>query len=124
MLDLIVTADAGWTGGTSLTGPLAVGNLRRFHAAGGKVRYGTDLGNGPLPLAVNAREIAALGEAGLGGLAILRAVTAAPLAPGHRADLAAVPADPLSDPGCLTAAVPVLRAGRTARPSQIPRASR
>ena len=90
----------------------AIGNLRRFHAAGGRVRYGTDLGNGPLPRAVNPRELSALGEAGLDGPAILRAITATPLAPGHRADLVAVPADPLRQPGHLTAAVPVLRAGR------------
>jgi imidazolonepropionase-like amidohydrolase len=89
----------------------AIGNLRRFYAAGGKVRYGTDLGNGPLPVAVNPREITALGEAGLDGPAILRAITATPLAAGYRADLVAVPADPLRDPGQLTAAVPVLRAG-------------
>jgi imidazolonepropionase-like amidohydrolase len=90
----------------------AIDNLRRFHAAGGRVRYGTDLGNGPLPQAVNAREITALGEAGLGGPAILRAITTGPLSPGYRADLAAVPADPLRDPGSLTAAVLVLKAGR------------
>ncbi len=28
---------------------VALDNLRRFHAAGGEVRYGTDLGNGPIP---------------------------------------------------------------------------
>ena len=90
----------------------AVANLRRFHAAGGRVRYGTDLGNGPLPRAVNPRELTALAEAGLGGPAILAAITATPLAPGHRADLVAVPGDPLRHPGHLTAAVPVLRAGQ------------
>jgi imidazolonepropionase-like amidohydrolase len=91
---------------------IAIDNLRRFHAAGGKVRYGTDLGNGPLPPAVNAREILALEQAGLDGRAILQAITATPLATGHRADLVAVPADPLHHPGQLTAAVPVLHAGR------------
>ncbi len=44
---------------------VASDNLRRFHAAGGAVRYGTDLGNGPLPLGVNPRELLALEHAGL-----------------------------------------------------------
>ncbi|MFF0815385.1 hypothetical protein ACFYVR_09570 [Rhodococcus sp. NPDC003318] len=43
----------------------AVDNLRRFHAAGGRVRYGTDLGNGDLPLGINADEIRGLFGAGL-----------------------------------------------------------
>lgn len=43
----------------------AIGNLRRFIEYGGSVRYGTDLGNGPLPPAVNPREIRALQSAGL-----------------------------------------------------------
>ena len=90
----------------------AIDNLRRFHAAGGKVRYGTDLGNGPLPHAVNVREISALERAGLDGRAILQAITTVPLATGYRADLVTVPADPLHHPGQLTTAVPVLRAGR------------
>ena len=44
---------------------IASDNLRRFHAAGGRVLYGTDLGNGPLNLGVNHREIVALLGAGL-----------------------------------------------------------
>ncbi|TFD63177.1 amidohydrolase [Cryobacterium suzukii] len=44
---------------------IASDNLRRFHAAGGRVLYGTDLGNGPLPLGLNPREIAALLGVGL-----------------------------------------------------------
>lgn len=43
----------------------AVDNLRRFVERGGSVRYGTDLGNGPLPPGVNPREITALRSAGL-----------------------------------------------------------
>ncbi|QNE45646.1 amidohydrolase [Glaciihabitans sp. INWT7] len=38
----------------------AIGNLERFAAAGGRVHYGTDLGNGPLPTGLNHRELAAL----------------------------------------------------------------
>jgi imidazolonepropionase-like amidohydrolase len=44
----------------------AVGNLERFAALGGTVHYGTDLGNGPLPVGLNLRELAALEGAGLG----------------------------------------------------------
>jgi hypothetical protein len=53
----------------------AVDNLGRFHAAGGTVLYGTDLGNGPLPVGVNARELGLLAEAGLDDAAILAALT-------------------------------------------------
>jgi imidazolonepropionase-like amidohydrolase len=43
----------------------AVDNLRRFHDAGGRVLYGTDLGNGVQPLGLNSAELAALSAAGL-----------------------------------------------------------
>jgi imidazolonepropionase-like amidohydrolase len=54
----------GW-GDPSPARATAVGNLRRFLGYGGTVRYGTDLGNGPLIAGINAREIRALLEAGL-----------------------------------------------------------
>ena len=53
----------------------AVGNLRRFLEYGGRVRYGTDLGNGPLPPGVNPREIRLLQTAGLTPNDILGAMT-------------------------------------------------
>ena len=53
----------------------AIANLRRFREQGGTVRYGTDLGNGPLPPAVNRREVRALQEAGLSPREILSAMT-------------------------------------------------
>ncbi|WP_419817713.1 hypothetical protein [Glaciibacter flavus] len=40
-------------------------NLRRVAAAGARVRYGTDLGNGALPIGVNTRELAAMAAAGI-----------------------------------------------------------
>jgi hypothetical protein len=49
----------------------AVGNLRQFLSYGGNVRYGTDLGNGPLPPAINPREIRLLQSAGLSPSEIL-----------------------------------------------------
>ncbi|MBF4769141.1 hypothetical protein ISU10_15340 [Nocardioides agariphilus] len=53
----------------------AVDNLARFAAAGGRVLYGTDLGNGPLPEALNLRETGLLSEAGLDDDAVLAALT-------------------------------------------------
>lgn len=57
-------------------------NARRFHAAGGDIRYGTDLGNGPLPLGINHRELLALEHAGLDLDALLGAI-AGSHAPGR-----------------------------------------
>ncbi len=53
---------------------VAVDNLRRFHAAGGRVRYGTDLGNGDLPEGPNPAEVMSLLDAGLGRAEILDAM--------------------------------------------------
>ena len=53
----------------------AVGNLERFAAFGGTVRYGTDLGNGPLPVGLNRRELLALDGAGLSVPAIVESLT-------------------------------------------------
>lgn len=53
---------------------VATENVRRFHAAGGTVLYGTDMGNGPTPVGLNAGEIAALRAAGLDEDAVLRAL--------------------------------------------------
>lgn len=55
---------------------IASDNVRRFHAAGGMVVYGTDLGNGPLPVGVNERELLALEDAGLGMDALVAAIVA------------------------------------------------
>ena len=53
----------------------AVDNLRRFVSHGGRVVYGTDMGNGPTPVGPSAAEIVALGQVGLEGDALLRALT-------------------------------------------------
>ncbi|WP_102191562.1 amidohydrolase family protein [Microbacterium aurantiacum] len=52
----------------------ALDNVRRFHAAGGTVLYGTDMGNGPTPVGLNPAEVAALREAGIDGVDLLRAL--------------------------------------------------
>ncbi|MGN7862581.1 hydrolase [Microbacterium sp. 22303] len=53
---------------------IALDNLRRFHAHGGTVRYGTDLGNGDQPVGLNPAEVEALREAGVRGAALIRAL--------------------------------------------------
>ena len=55
---------------------VASDNLARFHGAGGRVLYGTDLGNGPLPVGLNRREIEALLACGLSPDDVLAALTA------------------------------------------------
>lgn len=50
---------------------VAIANVRAFAARGGRVLYGTDLGNGPLPVGLNRRELLALHEAGVRGDALV-----------------------------------------------------
>ncbi|WP_426323158.1 hypothetical protein [Microbacterium sp. E-13] len=50
-------------------------NLAGFAAAGGRVLYGTDLGNGDQPVGVNPDEVAALDGAGVRGAALIAALT-------------------------------------------------
>jgi imidazolonepropionase-like amidohydrolase len=53
-------------------------NLERFAAAGGRVLYGTDLGNtqaGPQPMGVSAAELSALQDAGIRGPELVRTLT-------------------------------------------------
>ena len=82
--------------------------LRRFVARGGRVVYGTDLGNQGPPPAVDTEELRLLVGAGLApgqALAAATSVAAAHLglagtgvvAPGARADLLLVDGDPLAD---------------------------
>lgn len=58
---------------------IAIDNLRRFAAAGGRVLYGTDMGNGPTPIDLRAEEIDAMRAAGIDGAALLAAL--APIDP-------------------------------------------
>jgi hypothetical protein len=71
----VSTLDIHGYGTPSADQDRAVDNLARFHAAGGRVLYGTDLGNGPLPEALNLREVGLLLDAGLGDDAVLLALT-------------------------------------------------
>lgn len=77
---------------------IAISNARRFVTAGGRLRYGTDMGNGSWPVGVRREEVLALGEAGLSGGALIEALTghiAGPV-PDDRAVVLdrPVPADP------------------------------
>lgn len=63
----------GW-GDYGVEFEVAQDNLRRFASLGGRVVYGTDLGNGSLPLGINPRELRALTDAGLGADALVAAI--------------------------------------------------
>jgi imidazolonepropionase-like amidohydrolase len=71
----VSTLDLHGYGTPSADQERAVDNLARFHAAGGRVLYGTDLGNGPLPPTLNLREIGLLVDAGLSDDDLLAALT-------------------------------------------------
>ncbi|WP_371878644.1 hydrolase [Conexibacter sp. S30A1] len=78
LIDAAVSAGMRWISTLAIhDGPAratAIDNLARFRAAGGRVSYGTDMGNGDQPVGVNAAEIELLGEVGLAGEELLEAV--------------------------------------------------
>jgi imidazolonepropionase-like amidohydrolase len=90
----------------------ATENLSRFLVAGGRVAYGTDLGNGPIPAGIHVGEARHLARAGLSAHQVLAALTFRPLAPGEPADLVIVGGNPLEDLDALGDVRLVLRAGR------------
>jgi imidazolonepropionase-like amidohydrolase len=71
----VSTLDIHGYGTTSPDQARAVDNLARFRHAGGRVLYGTDLGNGPLPETLNLREVGLLLDAGLTEADVLAALT-------------------------------------------------
>lgn len=75
----------------------AVANLSAFHAAGGQVLYGTDLGNGPLPVGLNLRELELLREAGLDDEELIGALADPWPGPVGADVLTFVPGDPAED---------------------------
>jgi imidazolonepropionase-like amidohydrolase len=104
----------------------AIDNLRRFAEAGGRIVYGTDLGNqGPKP-GIDKREIDAMVAAGLNGEAIVASGTVdaarwlgltdtGVISTGARADIVGVAGDPVRDPRVLTKVRLVMRGGRIVR---------
>lgn len=106
----------------------AVDNLQRFIEAGGRVIYGTDLGNeGPRP-GIDKLELQGMAAADMSPLEIIRSATAAAagwlrlpdrgvLAPGRRADLIGIAGEPTERVEDLTDVRMVMRAGRMLRES-------
>jgi imidazolonepropionase-like amidohydrolase len=90
----------------------ALDNLRRFHQAGGRVIYGTDLGNGPIPPGIHTRELMLLAEAGLEYEEVLEALIRAPIDAGAPADLIATAGNPLDELRAFDDLRLVVRAGR------------
>lgn len=70
----VSTLDIHGYGERGIDFEIASDNLRRFHRAGGTVRYGTDLGNGDLPAGLNYRELTALQDAGVTSEKLLQAL--------------------------------------------------
>jgi imidazolonepropionase-like amidohydrolase len=91
---------------------VALDNLRRFLTVGGRVAYGTDLGNGSIPPGIHTRELLLLAEAGMDPDAVLAALTRAPIQPGAPADLVALASDPLEDLRAFDRIVAVIKGGR------------
>jgi imidazolonepropionase-like amidohydrolase len=101
----------GFGTGTTELG-VALDNLARFHRAGGKIAYGTDLGNGSIPPGIHTRELRLVREAGLATEEVLEALTRAPLEPGAPADLVVLADSPLGDLGAFDDLRLVVKAGR------------
>ena len=99
-----------------------VDNLRRFVAAGGRVVYGTDMGNPPAVHGIDVEELRLMRDAGMSLTDVLVAATsgaasylgldAGRVEPGAPADLVLVEGDPREDLGVLADPVIVARAGR------------
>ncbi|WP_426516553.1 hypothetical protein ACPPVQ_18265 [Diaminobutyricibacter sp. McL0618] len=77
---------------------VALDNLRRFADAGGRILYGTDLGNGPLPVGVNGRELLALAAAGLDRDGLVAAIAGDTLTTTIGPRFAWAPGRPPADP--------------------------
>lgn len=104
----------------------AIDNLARFLSAGGRVVYGTDLGNeGPRP-GIDPNEIAALIAAGMSGLQVIASATVdsaewlglpdrGVLKEGNRADVIGYRAEPWNHPEALPEPDLVIRQGRVVK---------
>jgi imidazolonepropionase-like amidohydrolase len=102
---------------------MAIDNLRRFLGAGGRVVYGTDLGNaGPRP-GIDRKEVKAMAKAGMSASEIIRSATVDSAAwlglddtgvlnPGMRADIVGFRGNPTTDTKALSAVGLVVRGTR------------
>ncbi len=109
---IVSTLDIQGFGGDTPEVRTALDNLRRFHEAGGEVRYGTDLGNGPIPPGVDVREALLLAEAGLGPEEVLQAMARGPLRRDAPGDLLVLGRNPLERLEALGDVRLVVRGGR------------
>jgi imidazolonepropionase-like amidohydrolase len=105
---------------------VAVENVRNFRSAGGRVIYGTDLGNAGTTPGIDNNEVALMAAAGMTPAEIINSATVSSatwlqlsstgnLEPGRDADVIAVRGDPLRDLGALGKVEIVFRRGRRAR---------
>jgi imidazolonepropionase-like amidohydrolase len=94
---------------------VATDNLSRFIVSGGRVAYGTDLGNGPIPPGIHVDEARHLQRAGISAEGVLEAMTFRPLASGESASLIALGSNPLEDLNALDDLRLVMRSGRRFR---------
>jgi imidazolonepropionase-like amidohydrolase len=91
---------------------VALDNLARFHRAGGRIAYGTDLGNGSIPSGVHTREVQLMHEAGLATEQVLDGLCRAPIREGAPADLVVLADSPLGELGAFDDMRLVVKAGR------------
>lgn len=105
---------------------VAVENLRNFRRAGGRVIYGTDLGNAGTTPGIDKNEVALMAAAGMTPADIIHSATASSarwlqlsstgiLEPGRDADVIAVRGDPLGELAALGDVAIVIRRERRAR---------
>lgn len=92
----------GW-GRPARESEIAQDNVRRYLLAGGSVLYGTDLGNGPLAVGVNERELNALASAGMDAAQLMRSIAGTAPADVIGRRFAFVPGTPPHDPDALAA---------------------
>lgn len=109
---IVSTLDIQSFGGDTSEVRTAVDNLRRFHESGGMVLYGTDLGNGPIPPGVDAREVLLLRQAGLTVEEILQAMARGPLQRNAPGDLLALGRNPFEELDAVEDVRLVVRGGR------------
>ncbi len=74
----------------------AVGNAARFHAAGGRILYGTDMGNGPSSGGLQSDELGMLTSFGIVDDALLGALTGGGMLPRWGGTVSLVDGEPAS----------------------------
>jgi imidazolonepropionase-like amidohydrolase len=114
-MEIVSTLDIHSYGRATAELDVAVDNLRRFAANGGRVRYGTDLGNGPIPPGIHVGEARHLASAGLSTEDILRSMTGVPLEVGADADVVGLRGDPFDDLDAFDRVGLVVRGGTVRR---------